>query len=94
MLFQIYGETAGFQLLGWLMVFVALIVKRSVKQKKNPYKNEIFTDTRTSNWHLLERKISNPHSTETAEFLQPLFIFISLRCFSCASNKLKQIRKG
>ena len=26
MLFQIYGETAGFQLLGWLMVFVGLIV--------------------------------------------------------------------
>ena len=46
MLFQIYGEIAGFRLLGWLMVFVALIVKRSVKQKKNPYKNEIFTDTK------------------------------------------------
>ena len=26
MLFQIYGETAGFQLLGWLLVFVGLIV--------------------------------------------------------------------
>ena len=26
MLFQIYGETAGFQLLGWLMVFVGLIL--------------------------------------------------------------------
>ena len=26
MLFQIYGETAGFQLLGWLMVFVCLIL--------------------------------------------------------------------
>ena len=26
MLFQIYGETAGFQLFGWLMVFVGLIV--------------------------------------------------------------------
>ena len=26
MLFQIYGETAGFQLLGWLMVFVSLIL--------------------------------------------------------------------
>ena len=25
---------------------LALIVKRSVEQKKNPYKNEIFTDTR------------------------------------------------
>mgnify|MGYP003302970401 CR=1 FL=1 len=26
MLFQIYGETAGFQLLGWLLVFVGLII--------------------------------------------------------------------
>ena len=26
MLFQIYGETAAFQLLGWLMVFVGLIL--------------------------------------------------------------------
>ena len=26
MLFQIYGETAGFQLLGWMMVFVGLIL--------------------------------------------------------------------
>ena len=26
MLFQIYGERAGFQLLGWLLVFVGLIV--------------------------------------------------------------------
>ena len=26
MLFQIYGETAGFQLLGWLLVFVGLIL--------------------------------------------------------------------
>ena len=26
MLFQIYSETAGFQLLGWLMVFVGLIL--------------------------------------------------------------------
>ena len=26
MLFQIYGDTAGFQLLGWLMVFVGLIL--------------------------------------------------------------------
>ena len=26
MLFQIYGETAGFQLFGWLMVFVGLIL--------------------------------------------------------------------
>ena len=26
MLFQIYGETAGFQILGWLMVFVGLIL--------------------------------------------------------------------
>lgn len=25
-LFQIYGENAGYQLLGWLMVFVGLIV--------------------------------------------------------------------
>ena len=26
MLFQIYGETAGFQLIGWLMVFVCLVL--------------------------------------------------------------------
>ena len=25
---------------------LAIIIKRSIEQKKNPYKNEIFTDTR------------------------------------------------
>ena len=29
MLFQIYGETAGFQLLGWLLVFVGFPVWQS-----------------------------------------------------------------
>ena len=95
MIFQIYGETAGYQLLGWLLVFTGLVVmneiarrtkaggiaaamgssmpttadptaqgvisvlsiminvlalsfiiKRSIEQKKNPYTNEIFTDTK------------------------------------------------
>ena len=95
MFFQIYGETAGWQLLGWLLVFAGLVVmneiarrskaggiaaamgnsmptiaeptaqgiisilsfavnvfvfayilKRAKVQKKNPWKNEIFTDTK------------------------------------------------
>ena len=33
MLFQIYGETAGFQLLGWLMVFVGLIVANEIARR-------------------------------------------------------------
>ena len=40
---------------------------------------------RTSSWQWLERKISNPHSTEAAEFLQPLFIFVTLRRFTFQS---------
>ena len=28
------------------VIVLAIIVKRSVEQKKNPYTNEIFTDTR------------------------------------------------
>ena len=33
MLFQIYGETAGFQLLGWLLVFVGLIVANEIARR-------------------------------------------------------------
>ena len=33
MLFQIYGETAMFQLLGWLMVFVGLIVANEIARR-------------------------------------------------------------
>lgn len=33
MLFQIYGETAGFQLLGWLLVFVGLIVANEIVRR-------------------------------------------------------------
>lgn len=33
MLFQIYGENAGYQLLGWLMVFVGLIVLNEVARR-------------------------------------------------------------
>ena len=33
MLFQIYGETAGFQLLGWLMVFVGLILAKEFARR-------------------------------------------------------------
>ena len=35
MLFQIYGETAGFQLLGWLMVFVGLISPMNLHAGQN-----------------------------------------------------------
>lgn len=35
MLFQIYGETAGFQLLGWLMVFVGLILANEFARRTN-----------------------------------------------------------
>ena len=33
MLFQIYGENAGFQLLGWLLVFVGLIVANEIARR-------------------------------------------------------------
>ena len=29
-----------------LVIVLAIIIKRAVQQKKNPYKNEIFSDTR------------------------------------------------
>ena len=34
MLFQIYGETSGWQLLGWLLVFVGLIVTNEIARTK------------------------------------------------------------
>ena len=34
MLFQIYGETAGFQLLGWLMVFAGLILANEFARRR------------------------------------------------------------
>lgn len=33
MLFQIYGETSGWQLLGWLLVFVGLIVTNEIARR-------------------------------------------------------------
>lgn len=33
MLFQIYGETAGWQLLGWVMVFVGLVVMNEIARR-------------------------------------------------------------
>lgn len=33
MFFQLYGETAGWQLLGWLMVFVGLVVMNEVARR-------------------------------------------------------------
>ena len=37
MLFQIYGETAGYQLLGWLLVFVGLIAANEfARRTKSP----------------------------------------------------------
>ena len=33
MLFQIYGETAGFQLFGWLLVFVGLILANEIARR-------------------------------------------------------------
>ena len=34
MLFQIYGETSGWQLLGWLLVFVGLILTNEIARTK------------------------------------------------------------
>ena len=34
MLFQIYGENAGFQLLGWALVFVGLIAANELAPKR------------------------------------------------------------
>ena len=33
MLFQIYGENAGWQLFGWLMVFVCLIAVNEIARR-------------------------------------------------------------
>ena len=33
MFFQLYGETAGWQLLGWLMVFAGLVVMNEVARR-------------------------------------------------------------
>ena len=33
MLFQIYGETAGWQLLGWLLVFAGLVLANEVARR-------------------------------------------------------------
>lgn len=33
MLFQIYGENAGYQLLGWLLVFVGLVVTNELARR-------------------------------------------------------------
>ncbi len=40
------------------VIVLAIIIKRSVAQKKNPYKNEIFTDQRDFRlpWHGRRRK--------------------------------------
>ena len=35
MLFQIYGENAGFQLLGWALVFVGLIAANELARRSN-----------------------------------------------------------
>ena len=36
MLFQIYGETAGYQLLGWLLAFLGLIAANECAVSVNP----------------------------------------------------------
>ena len=36
MLFQIYGETAGYQLLGWLLVFLGLIAANESARRSKP----------------------------------------------------------
>ena len=33
MFFQIYGETAGWQLLGWLLVFAGLVLMNEVARR-------------------------------------------------------------
>ena len=33
MLFQIYGDMAGWQLLGWVMVFVGLVVMNEIARR-------------------------------------------------------------
>ena len=33
MLFQIYGDLAGFQLLGWLLVFAGLIITNEIARR-------------------------------------------------------------
>ena len=33
MLFQIYGENAGYQLLGWVLVFAALVIANELSRR-------------------------------------------------------------
>ena len=35
MFFQIYGETAGWQLLGWLFVFAGLVIMNEIARRRN-----------------------------------------------------------
>ncbi|MCR5608996.1 MAG: hypothetical protein K6G26_08035 [Lachnospiraceae bacterium] len=58
MIFQLYSEYASMQLIGWVLVFLGLIlvneigrrtkageiIRRSVKLGKNPYSNDVFAD--------------------------------------------------
>lgn len=41
MLFQIYGDMAGWQLLGWVMVFVGLVVMNEIA-RQNKSRQEFF----------------------------------------------------
>ena len=42
MFFQIYGETAGWQLLGWLLVFTGLVVMNEIARRSKQAALHVF----------------------------------------------------
>ena len=44
MFFQIYGETAGWQLLGWLLVFAGLVVMNEIARRIQSGRYCLFPD--------------------------------------------------
>lgn len=42
MFFQIYGETAGWQLLGWLLVFAGLVIMNEIAMAVEMGRNRMF----------------------------------------------------
>ena len=73
MLFQIYGETAGFQLLGWLLVFVGLIVANEIarRTKGRETESEILSTAAKTAIKMMEQATSvAPDMKEIKESLK------------------------
>ncbi len=56
MFFQIYGETAGWQLLGWLLVFTGLVVMNEIARDRKQA-DRMFPGTPGSTFCVLYRDL-------------------------------------